>query len=85
MQTRALTLNDPCPNGQVIAERRLEFEDLVTRLLPSFRRLAMRLLRNTEDAEDAVQDALLSAFKNIARFEGRAQMSTWRSLLTRRA
>lgn len=77
MQTRALTLKDPCLNGQVIAERRLEFEDLVTRLLPSFRRLAMRLLRNTEDAEDAVQDALLSAFKNIARFEGRAQMSTW--------
>jgi RNA polymerase sigma-70 factor (ECF subfamily) len=77
MQTRALTFKDPCLNGQVIAERRLEFEDLVTRLLPSFRRLAMRLLRNTEDAEDAVQDALLSAFKNIARFEGRAQMSTW--------
>ena len=77
MQTRALTLKDPCLNSQVIAERRLEFEDLVTRLLPSFRRLAMRLLRNTEDAEDAVQDALLSAFKNIARFEGRAQMSSW--------
>jgi RNA polymerase sigma-70 factor, ECF subfamily len=77
MRTRAFTLKDPCVNGQVIAERRLEFEDLVTRFLPSFRRLAMRLLRNTEDAEDAVQDALLSAFKNIARFEGRAQMSTW--------
>lgn len=55
----------------------MEFEDLATRLLPRFRRLAMRLLRNTEDAEDAVQEALLSAFKNIARFEGRAQMSTW--------
>jgi RNA polymerase sigma-70 factor, ECF subfamily len=77
MQTRALTLKDPCLNGQVLAERRLEFEDLVTRLLPSFRRLAMRLLRNTEDAEDAVQDALLSAFRNIAQFEERAQMSTW--------
>lgn len=77
MRTRALTLKDPCLNSQVIAERRLEFEDLATRLLPSFRRLAMRLLRNAEDAEDAVQDALLSAFKNITRFEGRAQMSTW--------
>jgi RNA polymerase sigma-70 factor (ECF subfamily) len=37
----------------------------------------MHWLRNTEDAEDAVQDALLSAFKHIAQFEGRAQMSTW--------
>jgi RNA polymerase sigma-70 factor (ECF subfamily) len=37
----------------------------------------MRRLRNYEDAEDAVQDAMLSAFKNIARFRGHAQMSTW--------
>jgi RNA polymerase sigma-70 factor, ECF subfamily len=37
----------------------------------------MHWLRNAEDAEDAVQDALLSAFKNMSRFEGRAQMSTW--------
>jgi len=77
MQTQALIRKDTRLNGRVIAERRLEFEDLVTRLLPNFRRFAMRLLRNAEDAEDAVQDALLSAFKNIGRFEGRAQMSTW--------
>jgi RNA polymerase sigma factor (sigma-70 family) len=56
----------------VIAARRLEFEDLVARHLPSFRRLAMRWLGNSEDAEDVVQDALLSAFTNLARFEGRA-------------
>jgi RNA polymerase sigma-70 factor (ECF subfamily) len=35
------------------------------------------LVANPEDAEDAVQDALLSAFKHVARFEGRAQMSSW--------
>jgi RNA polymerase sigma-70 factor (ECF subfamily) len=39
--------------------------------------MAMRWLRNPEDAEDAVQDAMLSAFKHIARFDGRAQMLTW--------
>jgi RNA polymerase sigma-70 factor, ECF subfamily len=85
MQTRALTLKDTRLNGQVIAERRLEFDDLATRLLPSFHRLAMRVLRNTDAAEDAVQDALLSAFKNIARFEGRAQMSTWLMAITANA
>ena len=37
----------------------------------------MRWLRNREDAEDAVQDAVLSAFRNIASFEGRARMSSW--------
>lgn len=62
---------------QASPERRLEFENVLSRNLPGFRRVAMRWLRNPEDAEDAVQDAMLSAFKHIARFEGRAQMSTW--------
>jgi RNA polymerase sigma-70 factor (ECF subfamily) len=63
--------------GEASLERRREFENMLSHVLPRLRRLAMRWLRNPEDAEDAVQDALLSAFKNIARFEGRAQMSTW--------
>jgi RNA polymerase sigma-70 factor, ECF subfamily len=40
-------------------------------------RLALRLLHSKEDAEDAVQDALLSAYRNIGRFEGRSLFSTW--------
>jgi len=62
---------------QVSLERRQEFETVLSRNLLGFQRVAMRRLRNPEDAEDAVQDAKLSAFKHIARFEGRAQMSTW--------
>jgi RNA polymerase sigma-70 factor (ECF subfamily) len=62
---------------QATPERRIEFEDVLSHHLPRFRQMAMRRLRNPEDAEDAVQDALLSAFKNLARFEGRARMSTW--------
>jgi RNA polymerase sigma-70 factor (ECF subfamily) len=58
-------------------DRRLEFENVLLRNLAGFQRVAMRWLRNPEDAEDAVQDAMLSAFRHIARFEGRAQMSTW--------
>jgi len=38
---------------------------------------ARRILGNTEDAEDALQDALLSAYRNVARFEGRCKFSTW--------
>src|SRR5512136_1246339 len=38
---------------------------------------ALRVLGNTEDAEDAVQDGLLSAYRNLKRFEGRSQFSTW--------
>src|SRR5713226_4082443 len=38
---------------------------------------ALRVLGNTEDAEDALQDGLLSAYRNLGRFEGRSQFSTW--------
>jgi RNA polymerase sigma-70 factor (ECF subfamily) len=40
-------------------------------------RAALRLLGNSEDAEDAVQEGLLAALRNLHRFEGRAQLSTW--------
>jgi RNA polymerase sigma-70 factor (ECF subfamily) len=54
-----------------------EFHKILCCDLPSFHRMAMRWLRNREDAEDAVQEAMLSAFKNLARFDGRSQMKTW--------
>ena len=38
---------------------------------------ARRLLGNDEDARDAVQEAMLSAFRAVARFEGGAQIGTW--------
>jgi RNA polymerase sigma-70 factor (ECF subfamily) len=40
-------------------------------------RAALRRVRNPADAEDAVQDAWLSAWKHSDQFEGRAQFSTW--------
>jgi RNA polymerase sigma-70 factor (ECF subfamily) len=39
--------------------------------------VARRILRNDEDANDAVQDAFLSAFKGIGRFEGMSRLATW--------
>jgi RNA polymerase sigma-70 factor (ECF subfamily) len=38
---------------------------------------ARRLMRTEEDARDVVQDALLSAFRNIESFQGEARLSTW--------
>jgi RNA polymerase sigma-70 factor, ECF subfamily len=45
--------------------------------LPYLYRCAYRLLGNKPDAEDAVQDALLAAFKHLNQFRGEAQLSTW--------
>jgi RNA polymerase sigma-70 factor, ECF subfamily len=58
-------------------EQGRELQDLVSCFLPLFRRKALRYLSNTADAEDAVQDALLSAYKHLDQFRGQAQMSTW--------
>ncbi len=38
---------------------------------------ALRLTGNHDDAEDALQDGLLAAFRNLDTFEGRSQFSTW--------
>lgn len=54
-----------------------ELEQLVSHELPRFYRQAYRLLDNAHDAEDAVQDALVSAYKNLSQFQGKAQLSTW--------
>ena len=38
---------------------------------------AYRVTRNRQDAEDALQDALLNAFTHIKNFEGRSSFATW--------
>ena len=44
---------------------------------PALLRLAQRRCASREDAEDAVQDAYLSAFRHLDQFDGRAQLSSW--------
>ncbi len=44
---------------------------------PKFIGLAYSILRNKEDAEDAVQDAMLSAYRHLRSFEGRSAFTTW--------
>ncbi|HYB60126.1 MAG TPA: sigma-70 family RNA polymerase sigma factor [Methylomirabilota bacterium] len=38
---------------------------------------ALRLLGNAEDAEDALQEGLLAAYRNLRRFQRRSKFSTW--------
>jgi RNA polymerase sigma-70 factor (ECF subfamily) len=54
-----------------------EMQDVLTRSMPSFYRRAYRYLGNAADAEDAVQDALLSACRHLDQFKGQSKMSTW--------
>jgi RNA polymerase sigma-70 factor (ECF subfamily) len=54
-----------------------ELRSILSSRQPSLYRSAYRLLGNAADAEDAVQDALLAAYKHLDQFEGRSQLSTW--------
>ena len=62
---------------EIFSEHHREFESVAARYSPVLFGVALRRLRNVEDAEDAVQDALLSAYKHFDQFEGRSQLATW--------
>jgi RNA polymerase sigma-70 factor (ECF subfamily) len=65
------------PNCVSPGNHEQEMVTVLSRYLPSYYRHAYRCLGNVADAEDAVQDALLSAYKNLEQFRGEARMSTW--------
>ena len=69
--------NEPNPAVHTWEQKTEELQDLVSRYLPLFYRRAYRYLRNPHDAEDAVQDALLSAYTHLDQFKGSAKMTTW--------
>ena len=53
------------------------FEELVRRHTRLIYRTLTAILGNQVDAQDAMQDALLGAFKHIGGFQGRSKFSTW--------
>ena len=53
------------------------FESLCQTLTPRLLKTALRITRNREDAEDAVQDSLMIAFMHIKEFQGDSSFSTW--------
>jgi RNA polymerase sigma-70 factor, ECF subfamily len=53
------------------------FEELVRTYGGRLLSVARRFVRNEADAQDVVQAAYLSAFRNLHQFEGGCQLSTW--------
>ena len=53
------------------------FETLVRQYAGRLLGVARRFLKNEEDARDAVQDAFVSAFRSIGKFEAGSKLSTW--------
>ncbi len=58
------------------------FDELVRVAGPRLLAVARRMLGHEDDAQDAVQEAFLSAFRSIDRFDGRARLTTWLHRIT---
>ena len=54
-----------------------EFCDIVETYSDAAYNIALRMLRNTADAEDAVQEAFISAFRAFPNFKGQSKVTTW--------
>src|ERR1700682_5389861 len=57
--------------------RRAPFGELCERHVKKVLRVIHRITRNREDAEDALQDCLLSAFVHVKDFDERSRFATW--------
>jgi RNA polymerase sigma-70 factor (ECF subfamily) len=53
------------------------YEELVRATSPRLLATLRRMLRNDDDARDALQEAFLAAFRALPRFAGQAKLSTW--------
>ena len=71
--------------GRAQAGDRVAMQDLLTSVAPSIRRFALRMCRNEADADDVLQDALLSIATHLDSFEGRSSVPSWAFALTRSA
>ena len=63
--------------ASILAGNTHEFHELIRPHERSVYVMALSLLQNEADAEDAAQEAFLKAFRNLANFRGDAKFSTW--------
>jgi RNA polymerase sigma-70 factor, ECF subfamily len=74
-------LDDGVPDAElaarVAARDGAAFEILMRRYNRRLFRVARAILRSDQDAEDALQDAYLAAYRAIGRFRGDAKLATW--------
>ena len=62
---------------EILAGNKRAYGELVDRHKEKAMTLAMRMLKNRQDAEEATQDAFVRAFNALPRFEWKSSFSTW--------
>jgi RNA polymerase sigma-70 factor (ECF subfamily) len=71
------TRGDTEAETQAVAELRREFEEHLAECGPLAFRIARGVLRNSADAEDVAQDAVLRAYRRFARLRDRTRFRAW--------
>jgi RNA polymerase sigma-70 factor (ECF subfamily) len=56
---------------------RAEFARLVETYSPLIYRLGLKMLNNSQDAEDILQETFIKAYRHLDTFNGRSRLSTW--------
>jgi RNA polymerase sigma-70 factor (ECF subfamily) len=74
---RASDLADRFVKTHTEARRKRALEEMFVASRSRFMKIAYSILRNREDAEDAVQNAFLSGYLHFRSFEGRSALTTW--------
>lgn len=62
---------------RILAGDKKAFAELVDRHKDRGMTLSLRMLKNREEAEEALQDAFIRAFNALPRFEWKSSFSTW--------
>jgi RNA polymerase sigma-70 factor, ECF subfamily len=80
---RSTSCESPSYEAHNVVETRAEvigrevFEEMFVASRAKFVAMARTILRNREDAEDAVQNAFVSGYLHLRSFEGRSALRTW--------
>jgi len=81
VSTTDVIVNQSIPDAALVSEARAgnhnAFAELCRRHSKRLMGSIRRILQNSWDAEDALQDTLLSAFTHLKSFQGRSSFSTW--------
>ncbi len=75
--TKSLEMNDLVLVRRAQSGEAGQFDRLVRKYWQSVVQIAMRYLRNRDDAEDAAQETFLRAFCALGRFRGESAFYTW--------
>jgi RNA polymerase sigma-70 factor (ECF subfamily) len=77
MSSKHNLMNEDFSLEALQAGDRAEFARVVDAYYSIIYRLALKILGNSQDAEDVLQESFIKAYRNISGFNGRSKLSTW--------